>query len=97
MGGRSALLTASIPSYHRPMAIKVILAHVIAAGAAVRLSCAKCAHSAVLPAAPFVRRHCDAFRLDQLERKGLCNRCGSREIDARPEYPLAAGVGGMSG
>ncbi|HIJ61764.1 MAG TPA: hypothetical protein HPQ04_03640 [Rhodospirillaceae bacterium] len=72
---------------------KIALSVVIAAGASVRLSCNICAHSTVLPAAPLARRHGDGFRLDQLEQLGLCNICGSREVNCRPEYPQAPGAG----
>ena len=79
------------------MAVKITLGGVLAAGAAVRMSCNVCAHSSVLPTAPLAQRHGSAFRLDQMERLGRCTSCGAREINCRPEYPLAPGVGGMTG
>ena len=75
---------------------KITLGEVVAADAQVRVYCDACGRTVVLPVAALVRRHGAAFRLDEIERKARCVKCGSRQIDARPEYPRAVGAGGMS-
>ena len=81
------------------MTVKITLADILktAAEASVAIECAGCHRRVVTSARELANKWGPHLRLDVLERRGRCTACGSSQVEARPLYPVAAGMGGMAG
>ena len=75
--------------------IKITLADILrtAADSRIRIECQNCHCMVVMSARELADKWGQHLRLDVLERRGRCTACGSEDIEARPEYPLASGAG----
>jgi hypothetical protein len=49
---------------------------------------ANCYHSTTIPIAGFA----DALRLDEVEARCRCTKCGAAQCEVRPDFPKAAGA-----
>ena len=59
----------------------------------IRIECQNCRRMVVMSARELADKWGQHLRLDVLERRGRCTACGSEDVEARPEYPLAPGAG----